>query len=245
MLALTDRPAGYGGITALHGITLAVEEGTIVTLIGANGAGKTTTLRAISGLVRAKGGRITFAGQEIANQRPHKIVARGIAHSPEGRMVFANLTVRENLTATARRAAKGETRWMLSSVMELFPWMNERSSQLGASLSGGEQQMLAIGRALLTNPQLLILDEATAAVDVETDELIQRTIREEFKDRTVLTIAHRIKTVMDSDRILVMDQGRVVEFEAPRVLLPSADSLFFKLAPQAGEIAASLYPPTS
>jgi branched-chain amino acid transport system ATP-binding protein len=177
MLELTDLTVGYGGITALHGIHLKVEEGTIVTLIGANGAGKTTTLRAISGLVRAKGGRITFEGQEIANRPPHRIVSRGIAHSPEGRMVFANLTVRENLQMGAYlRSDKANFPKDLDFIFTIFPRLKERVKQTAGTLSGGEQQMLAIGRALMSKPKLLLLDEPSLGIA----PLLTRTIFEQI-----------------------------------------------------------------
>jgi len=165
MLELTDLTVAYGGITALHGINLLVDNGSIVTLIGANGAGKTTTLRTISGLVRAKSGRITYEGKEIANQPPHKIVARGIAQSPEGRMVFANLTVRENLRMGAYlRKEKAGIAKDLDFVFTIFPRLKERIRQTAGTLSGGEQQMLAIGRALMSKPKLLLLDEPSLGI---------------------------------------------------------------------------------
>ncbi len=177
MLELTDLTVGYGGITALHGINLKVDEGTIVTLIGANGAGKTTTLRAISGLTRAKGGRIIFEGQDITNLPPHKIVSRGIAHSPEGRMVFANLTVRENLRMGAYlRRDTGNFVKDLDFIFTIFPRLKERLRQTAGTLSGGEQQMLAIGRALMSKPKLLLLDEPSLGIA----PLLTRTIFEQI-----------------------------------------------------------------
>ena len=177
MLELTDLTVGYGGITALHGINLKVDEGTIVTLIGANGAGKTTTLRAISGLARAKGGRITFEGQDITNLPPHKIVSRGIAHSPEGRMVFANLTVRENLRMGAYlRNDTANFAKELDFIFTIFPRLKERIRQTAGTLSGGEQQMLAIGRALMSKPKLLLLDEPSLGIA----PLLTRTIFEQI-----------------------------------------------------------------
>ena len=177
MLELKDLTVAYGGITALQGMNLKVEEGTIVTLIGANGAGKTTTLRAISGLVRAKSGRITFEGQDITNQPPHRIVARGIAHSPEGRMVFANLTVRENLRMGAylRRDTANFAK-DLDFIFTIFPRLKERIRQTAGTLSGGEQQMLAIGRALMSKPKLLLLDEPSLGIA----PLLTRTIFEQI-----------------------------------------------------------------
>ena len=177
MLELTDLTVGYGGITALHGINLKVDEGTIVTLIGANGAGKTTTLRAISGLARAKGGRITFEGHDITNLPPHRIVSRGIAHSPEGRMVFANLTVRENLRMGAYlRSDTANFAKDLDFIFTIFPRLKERIRQTAGTLSGGEQQMLAIGRALMSKPKLLLLDEPSLGIA----PLLTRTIFEQI-----------------------------------------------------------------
>jgi branched-chain amino acid transport system ATP-binding protein len=177
MLELTDLTVGYGGITALHGINLKVEEGSIVTLIGANGAGKTTTLRAISGLVRAKGGRVRFEGKDITNQPAHRIVGRGIAQSPEGRMVFANLTVRENLRMGAYlRRDKANFAKDLDFIFTIFPRLKERIRQTAGTLSGGEQQMLAIGRALMSKPKLLLLDEPSLGIA----PLLTRTIFEQI-----------------------------------------------------------------
>ncbi|MEO6741162.1 MAG: ABC transporter ATP-binding protein [Chthoniobacteraceae bacterium] len=177
MLELTDLTVGYGAITALHGISLKVEQGTIVTLIGCNGAGKTTTLRAISGLARAQCGRITFEGQEIANLPPHQIVARGIAHSPEGRMVFANLTVDENLRMGAYlRNDTANFAKDLDFIFTIFPRLKERMKQSAGTLSGGEQQMLAIGRALMSKPKLLLLDEPSLGIA----PLLTKTIFEQI-----------------------------------------------------------------
>jgi branched-chain amino acid transport system ATP-binding protein len=160
MLEIKNLQAGYGAITALHGISLSVKAGSIVTLIGANGAGKTTTLKTISGLLKPKSGQILYDGKNIAGLPPHQIVARGISHVPEGRMIFANLTVLENLQLGAylqkdRQAVRRE----LEHVFKLFPRLQERERQIAGTLSGGEQQMLAIGRALMSRPKLLLLDE--------------------------------------------------------------------------------------
>jgi branched-chain amino acid transport system ATP-binding protein len=150
----------YGNIRALHGVNLRVEEGEIVTLIGANGAGKTTTLRTISGLVRPRRGEIWFAGQRIDTVPPHRIVERGIAHSPEGRKIFPRMTVRENLEMGAFvRRDREQVAADLDFVFGLFPRLKERLGQQGGTLSGGEQQMLAIARALMARPRLLLLDE--------------------------------------------------------------------------------------
>ena len=165
MLEIKNLQVGYGAITALHDISLKVDSGSIVTLIGANGAGKTTTLRAISGIVKSKAGTITFEGEDITHLPPHKIVARGLAQSPEGRMVFPNLTVLENLRMGAYlRNDKPGIAIDMSYVFNTFPRLKEREKQTAGTLSGGEQQMLAIGRALMSKPKCLMLDEPSLGI---------------------------------------------------------------------------------
>ena len=165
MLELRDLEVCYGSISALQGLSANVEKGNIVTLVGANGAGKTTTLRTVSGVVKARAGKIVFDGEEITNLAPHKIVARGIAQAPEGRMVFANLTVMENLRMGAylRRDVKGIAT-DLEYVFGIFPRLEEREKQTAGTLSGGEQQMLAIARALMSKPKCLMLDEPSLGI---------------------------------------------------------------------------------
>jgi branched-chain amino acid transport system ATP-binding protein len=165
MLELRDLEVCYGTISALQGVSANVEKGNIVTLVGANGAGKTTTLRTISGVVKARSGKILFDGEEITNLAPHKIVARGIAQAPEGRMIFANLTVIENLRMGAylRRDHKAIAT-DLEYVFGIFPRLQEREKQTAGTLSGGEQQMLAIGRALMSRPKCLMLDEPSLGI---------------------------------------------------------------------------------
>ena len=165
MLELRDLHVNYGAISALHGISLKVEQGQIVTLIGANGAGKSTTLRAISGLVKPRSGIITFENQNIAGLPPHEIVGRGLAQSPEGRMVFANLSVLENLKMGAYlRRDHGAFAKDLEYIFGIFPRLKEREKQIAGTLSGGEQQMLAIGRALMSKPKCLMLDEPSLGI---------------------------------------------------------------------------------
>ena len=177
MLELDNLSVNYGGITALHGISMKVEQGSIVTLVGANGAGKTTTLRAISGLAKPSGGRISYKGQDIHGLPPHKIVALGIAQSPEGRLVFANLTVLENLKMGAYlRKDKAAFAKDFDFIFSIFPRLKERQSQLAGTLSGGEQQMLAIGRALMSKPELLLLDEPSLGIA----PLLTKTIFEQI-----------------------------------------------------------------
>lgn len=160
LLKLTDVEASYGAIRALQGVSLEVQEGSIVALLGANGAGKSTTLRAVSGVVPPKAGTIEFAGRSLAGLTPNQIVRLGIAHVPEGRKIFKDLTVFENLRMGAyTRGDRAGIDEDLAMVLNLFPRLKERERQLGGSLSGGEQQMLAIGRGLMARPKLLLLDE--------------------------------------------------------------------------------------
>ena len=165
MIELKDLRVAYGAIKALSGIAINVQKGQIVTLIGANGAGKSTTLRAISGIIKVSGGSIICEGRDITNKPPHEIVAMGISHVPEGRMIFANLTVKENLDMGAYlRKDKAEIKKELEYVFVLFPRLKERLKQMGGTLSGGEQQMLAIARALMAKPKLLLLDEPSLGI---------------------------------------------------------------------------------
>jgi len=165
MLSVSNLSVSYGAIAALGGISLNIEQGSIVTLIGGNGAGKTTTLRTVSGLLRAKAGRVTFLGEDITSLPPHKIVARGLCHVPEGRMIFSNLTIDENLSMGAYlqndAALNARNR---EYVFSIFPRLKERLRQSAGTLSGGEQQMLAIGRALMGNPKFLMLDEPSLGI---------------------------------------------------------------------------------
>jgi branched-chain amino acid transport system ATP-binding protein len=161
MLAVENLRAAYGHSQVLFDLSLAVEAGQVVTLLGRNGMGKTTTIRTVMGLLPARGGAVRFAGAAITDRPPEAVARLGVGLVPEGRMVFPTLTVRENLVATAANRMRRAPPWTLERVMTLFPRLRERAAQMGATLSGGEQQMLAIGRALMTNPKLLILDEAT------------------------------------------------------------------------------------
>ena len=160
MLEIKDLQVSYGAINALHGVSLRVEAGRIVTLIGSNGAGKSTTLKTVSGLLKPKSGEIFYDGKNIAGLAPHEIVKRGLLHVPEGRMIFANLTVLENLQMGAFLVRdKKIVRRELEFVLAIFPRLKEREVQIAGTLSGGEQQMLAIGRALMAQPRFLMLDE--------------------------------------------------------------------------------------
>jgi branched-chain amino acid transport system ATP-binding protein len=192
LLEVSDLHVYYGGIHALKGISFSVEEGEIVTLIGANGAGKTTTLRAISGLVRAARGSVTFRGQKISNMAPHLIVASGMAHAPEGRGIFPNLTVDENLDIGAflRRDAAAVAKDKEHG-LSLFPRLKERLAQNAGTLSGGEQQMLAIARALMARPKLLLLDEPSLGLAPQIVQHIFKIVRTIAADGTTILLVEQ------------------------------------------------------
>ena len=219
LLKVTDLEVSYGGIDALRGISFDVEEGEIVTLIGANGAGKSTTLRTICGLVRPSAGRIVYDGRDITSQSTQRIVSEGIALVPEGRRVFDNLTVKENLLIGAYlRKDKESIQADVEHVYELFPRLKEREWQSAGTLSGGEQQMLAVGRAMMTRPRILMMDEPAAGMNPqETEELgnFIREIKDNF-DLTIFMIEHHMNLVMDiSDRIYVIDFGKRIAQGTP------------------------------
>ena len=214
MLEIRHLEAAYGGITALHGISLEIPKGKIGALIGANGAGKSTTLRAISGIVKARKGEILFEGQSIANKPPHEIVGLGIAHSPEGRMVFSNLTVLENLQMGAHlRRDKAGVKADLERVHSLFPRLVEREGQLAGTLSGGEQQMLAIGRALMSRPKCLLLDEPSLGIAPILVQSIFERIAEINRSMglTILLVEQNANLALRvADLGFVLETGRIV-----------------------------------
>ncbi|MDX2108681.1 MAG: ABC transporter ATP-binding protein [Verrucomicrobiota bacterium] len=214
MLEIIDLKVNYGSITALHGISLKVAQGSIVTLIGANGAGKTTTLRAISGLVKAVSGTIRFDGKAITNLPAHQIVAHGVVHSPEGRMVFANLTVMENLQMGAYlRKDKAGIAKDFEYVFSVFPRLKERAEQIAGTLSGGEQQMLAIGRALMSQPKCLMLDEPSLGIA----PILVKTIFEKIVEinrelgMTILLVEQNAHLALEiAHHGYVLETGRVI-----------------------------------
>ena len=213
MLQVSDLTVSYGAVAAVSGVSLRVEAGTIVTLIGGNGAGKTTTLRALSGLLRPQRGQITFLGEDITARPAHKIVARGLCHVPEGRMVFANLTVEENLAMgaylqTDRKVVKKNRDYVLG----IFPRLQERLAQAAGTLSGGEQQMLAIGRALMGSPKFLMLDEPSLGLAPRLISLIFEKIVEISREQgiTILLVEQNAHLALEiSHYAYVLETGRV------------------------------------
>lgn len=214
MLKIQDLKVSYGAINAIQGISLEVPNGKIITLIGANGAGKTTTLRTISGIVKSKSGQIILEGEEISKLAPHKIVKAGIAQSPEGRLVFANLTVEENLKMGAYliedNAKIKETE---DYIFEIFPRLAERRWQAAGTLSGGEQQMLAIGRALMSQPKLLLLDEPSLGIAPILVQTIFEKVVEVNKELgvTVLLVEQNARLALQISHYgYVLETGKII-----------------------------------
>ena len=222
MLTVENLHVSYGAIKALHGVSLCVPKGSIVTLIGANGAGKSTTLRALSGLVKTTAGSILYDGQEISKLPAHKIVSRGLCHVPEGRMIFSNLTVIENLKMGAY--LQRDKRWIAAQtdyVYGLFPRLKERESQAAGTLSGGEQQMLAIGRALLSKPQFLMLDEPSLGIAPLLVKTIFERIVEINREQglTILLVEQNANLALDvSSYAYVLETGKIL-LEGPSAQL--------------------------
>jgi branched-chain amino acid transport system ATP-binding protein len=212
MLAVEGLETAYGVSQVLFGVSLDIAEGEVVTLLGRNGMGKTTTVRSIMGILRPRAGSIRFEDRELRGLPSFRVAQVGLGLVPEGRQVFPNLTVRENLIATAANRAGTAEPWTLDKVQALFPELAERRSHFGNQLSGGEQQMLAIGRALMTNPKLLILDEATEGLAPLIREKIYRSI-EQLKavGLSILMIDKDLRTLMRvADRHFVLEKGRIV-----------------------------------
>ena len=211
MLEVVGLEAGYGDGRVLFGVELAVGAGEVVTLLGRNGMGKTTTLSTIMGILRAQGGTVRFGGAPIHHLPAYRIARLGLGLVPEGRQIFPNLTVRENLVATAADSEK-HGQWTLETVLDLFPALRERLGSLGALLSGGEQQMLAVGRALMTNPRLLLLDEATEGLAPRIRDEIWRVLaRLKAGGQAILLVDKNITPLLRlANRHYILEKGRTV-----------------------------------
>jgi branched-chain amino acid transport system ATP-binding protein len=211
-LELEGVETSYGSSQVLFGVSLAVQPGECITLIGRNGMGKTTTIKSIMGMLRPRGGRITMDGKELVGEASWRAARTGLGLVPEGRQIFPNLSVRENLVATAGNRHRREQPWTLDTVYTMFPRLKERARNLGANLSGGEQQMLAIGRALMTNPLLLILDEATEGLaPLIRAEIWSCLGRLRNTGLSMIVIDKHIGPLLNlADRHYVLEKGRVV-----------------------------------
>ena len=223
LLAVHDIEVAYGAVTALHGISVEVERGEIVTLIGANGAGKTTTLRTISGLLKPKRGGVSFDGKEITGVKPHVITARGVSHVPEGRGIFANLTVADNLELGAYLRKDKVLQSEYERIFTLFPVLKERMKQNAGTLSGGEQQMLAISRALMSKPTVLLLDEPSLGLAPQMVQTIFRVIKEINAEGTTILLVEQNAHIalVTAHRGYVMETGRIVVTDNTKALLAS------------------------
>jgi len=211
LLQVENLETAYGASQVLFGVDLAIRSGEVATLLGRNGMGKTTTVRSIMGLTPAKAGSIRFLGRRIESLRPDRVARGGVALVPEGRQIFPNLTVRENLVAFAGNRAGAQDPWTLDRVFAFFPQLAARMDNLGDQLSGGEQQMLAIGRALMTNPHLLILDEATEGLAPMVREEIWRCLATlKSAGQTILVIDKYVERLVEiADHHTILSRGRV------------------------------------
>jgi len=212
MLSISNLHAAYGKVEVLHGISLDVPKGKLVTLIGSNGAGKTTTMRAISGMIKPKGGKVTLDGKDITGHDSHKIARAGLAHSPEGRRVFASMSVTDNLLLGAfprftHARPKGDVKRDLEKALELFPRLKERQTQLAGTLSGGEQQMLAMARAVMLNPEVILLDEPSMGLaPILVEEVFRIIQRLKSEGVTMLLVEQFAAAALN-----VADYGYVLE----------------------------------
>jgi branched-chain amino acid transport system ATP-binding protein len=212
MLEVKDLKVAYGKILAVKKISFSVEEGQVVTLIGTNGAGKTTTLRTISGLIRPASGEISFQGKRIDTVAAHEIVALGVAHSPEGRKIFPKMTIEENLLLGAFARRDGEVKKDLDAAYDLFPILAERRNQLAGTFSGGEQQMLAMSRAMMSRPKLLMLDEPSMGLSPLMMKVIMQTVRTlQSQGTTILLVEQNAQAALSlADHGYVLEVGKIV-----------------------------------
>ena len=211
MLEINNIETFYGQSQVLFGVNLTINQGEVVTLIGRNGMGKTTTINSIMGLVKTKSGEIIFSGNKVQNWPPYKVARTGIGLVPEGRQIFPNLSVYENLEATSSNRHRNNNPWTLKRVLVLFPRLKVRLKNMGNQLSGGEQQMLAIGRALMTNPRLLILDEATEGLaPLIKDEIWDCLKGLKSNGQSILVVDKNIKALTElADRHYIMEKGKI------------------------------------
>jgi len=225
MLEVRDLETSYGRSQVLFGVSFSISQGEIITLLGRNGMGKTTTVRSVMGMVPPKAGKISFQNLELNNLPSYRIAQAGLGLVPEGRQIFPNLTVRENLVATAANRSQRKDPWTLARVFALFPNLHNRQDNFGNQLSGGEQQMLAIGRALMTNPLLLILDEATEGLaPLVRAEIYQSIERLKSSGLSILIIDKDLKALTRiADRHYVLEKGRVVWEGASSALAANQD----------------------
>jgi len=226
LLELKDVDTYYGRVQALHQVSITIDEGEIVTLIGSNGAGKTTTLRTISGLTRPTRGQVRLRGREISGLPPDRIVLLGISHAPEGRRIFHRMSVRDNLFLGAYSRNDGpEIRADQERVFQLFPRLKERRHQIGGTLSGGEQQMLAIGRAMMSRPKVLLLDEPSLGLAPILVDTIFQVIRDINNQGTTILLIEQnaAKALQVANRGYVLETGRVVKEGTAKALLESPD----------------------
>ncbi len=224
LLDARELHAWYGSSHVLHGVALHIARGQTVGLLGRNGMGKSTLIRTLLGHVAQRDGQIQMFGRDMSRARPHEVARLGVAYVPEGRGVFPNLSVRENLVMAARRGRDGRDDWPLQRVLQTFPRLQERFDHLGAQLSGGEQQMLSIGRALMTHPALLILDEATEGLAPQIVAEIWRVIGEIRRDGIATLIVDRDyrRVLANADQALVLQKGQVVLSGAAEKVAASA-----------------------
>jgi branched-chain amino acid transport system ATP-binding protein len=225
MLEVKDLKVSYGKILAVKKISFSVEEGQVVTLIGTNGAGKTTTLRTISGLIRPSSGEILFQGKRIDAVAAHEIVALGVAHSPEGRKIFPKMTIEENLLLGAFARRDGEIKKDLEAAYELFPILGERRSQLAGTFSGGEQQMLAMSRAMMSRPKLLMLDEPSMGLSPLMMKVIMQTVKKlQSQGTTILLVEQNAQAALSlADHGYVLEVGKIVIRGTGKELLVNDD----------------------
>ena len=224
MLAIENLNAHYGASHVLQGVDLEVPDGAIVSVLGRNGVGKTTTVRAIMGLVPPSGGKVLLDGEDITGWPPHRVARAGVAYVPEGRLIFPDLSVIDNIRVAERRPAKA---WPRDRLLELFPALRERAGNRGAQLSGGEQQMLAIARALVSDPKVLLLDEPSQGLAPLVVRELARVIRLLCQDGvTILLIEQNLKLAEEvADRLAIMVKGRIVYSATPSVFRAEEESI--------------------